>query len=663
MLRFVKLVIDNFGPFKGTQTIDFTRNDGVTIIWGNNGRGKTTLLNIFRYALFGKIQTRQGKVDDLSSLSNIEGRSEGKYGFKVVLHMEMDEDRYELTRQFDVRDGVSVPTKNDDFVQNVFLRKNTSVLSGEARDHFLRNIMPEQVARFFLFDGELLQEYEELLKDETHAGALIKEAIEKILGVPVLTQGAVDIKAALDEYRSEKNKAAQKSTDIDKINGQIAQLQSKLQHHTDEFDRLKKELFTALSEKDSTETEMSQTEHIRALLLQAQNLEGSIEEKKAQKEALIASICVETKDAWKTMVIPCLGDALKTAESRMYELESKGRAHEQAAHFIDEMKTALDEHHCPVCDQDLGEDLIGKLQQRVLSATSEFSGLSDSEVQEQDSLRLRIATLRQMQFENNKSILESYEKRLQELIVQISKAERDLKTVRDEISKYGDIDESITHLVDQHSKIVQRIKILEDGKKQEQDIIEETRQALSTLESKIDSLAVGAKFEAAKKRVELLEQLYGIFDRGVAEYRDKLRKDVERDATELFLKIRNDEDYIRLEINENYGLTIIHRSLTPVPLRSSGYEHVVALSLIGALHQNAPLSGPIIMDSPFGRLDPGHKTKIASALPSMSNEVILLAYTSEIDEQEARERLGSALNHEYRLTRHSSFNTQIERQN
>lgn len=98
-------------------------------------------------------------------------------------------------------------------------------------------------------------------------------------------------------------------------------------------------------------------------------------------------------------------------------------------------------------------------------------------------------------------------------------------------------------------------------------------------------------------------------------------------------------------------------------LEERDYEHVVALSLIGALHQNAPLSGPIIMDSPFGRLDPGHKTKIASALPSMSNEVILLAYTSEIDEQEARERLGSALNHEYRLTRHSSFNTQIERQN
>jgi len=663
MLRFTKLVVENFGPFKGTQAIDFTQNDGVTIVWGNNGRGKTTLLNIFRYALFGKIQTRQGTVNDFSTLSNIEGRSEGKYGFKVALHMDLDGDHYELTRQFDVRDGVSIPTKNDDFVQNVFLRKNTSVLSGEARDHMLRNIMPEQVARFFLFDGELLQEYEELLKDDTHAGVVIKDAIEKILGVPVLTQGAIDVKAALDEYRAEKNKAAQKSTDIDKITGQIAVLQSKLELHTAEYERMKSELYTALSDKEASETELSQTEHIRDLLSRAKELDGSIEEAKAKKGAMISSICVTTKEAWKTMVIPCLDRTVADIDKNIKELETKASAHDQASYLIDALRVAIKDHHCPVCERGVDDDIIEKLENRMSEAASEFAGLSEAESQELATLRLRLAALSQMKFDNCKPVLEVYEKQLQELIVQISKFERDLKTVREEIAKHGDIDESLTHLVEEHSKIVQRIEILEQGKKKEQDIIDETRQSLASMEAKIDSLAVGAKFTAAKKRVELLDHLYEIFDKGIAAYRDKLREDVESDATDLFLKIRNDEDYVRLEINDNYGLSIVHKSGTKVPFRSAGYEHIVALSLIGALHQNAPLSGPIIMDSPFGRLDPDHKKKIASALPTMSNEVILLAYTSEIDEQDARERLGSSLNHEYRLTRYSAFNTQIERQN
>ena len=36
-----------------------------------------------------------------------------------------------------------------------------------------------------MFDGELLQEYEELLINESEAGHRISEAIERILGVPI----------------------------------------------------------------------------------------------------------------------------------------------------------------------------------------------------------------------------------------------------------------------------------------------------------------------------------------------------------------------------------------------------------------------------------------------------------------------------------------------
>lgn len=39
MLHFDKLILNNFGPYKGRQVIDFTLESGVTIFWGNNGRG------------------------------------------------------------------------------------------------------------------------------------------------------------------------------------------------------------------------------------------------------------------------------------------------------------------------------------------------------------------------------------------------------------------------------------------------------------------------------------------------------------------------------------------------------------------------------------------------------------------------------------------------
>lgn len=104
-------------------------------------------------------------MDDIWKLVNSEGMKARKYDFKVVLKMLHDGKKYELTRQYSVRSGVTVPSKNDDYVQDVFLKVDGHFPPN--KEHELAMIMPEDVSRFFLFDDELLQEYEELVKDET----------------------------------------------------------------------------------------------------------------------------------------------------------------------------------------------------------------------------------------------------------------------------------------------------------------------------------------------------------------------------------------------------------------------------------------------------------------------------------------------------------------
>ena len=79
MLQFVSMTIDNFGPYKGANAIDFTDQKGVSIFWGDNGRGKTVLLNAFRFALFGTIQRRHGSLRSLREMENYENRSFGQY--------------------------------------------------------------------------------------------------------------------------------------------------------------------------------------------------------------------------------------------------------------------------------------------------------------------------------------------------------------------------------------------------------------------------------------------------------------------------------------------------------------------------------------------------------------------------------------------------------
>jgi hypothetical protein len=66
------------------------------------------------------------------------------------------------------------------------------------------------------------------------------------------------------------------------------------------------------------------------------------------------------------------------------------------------------------------------------------------------------------------------------------------------------------------------------------------------------------------------------------------------------------------------------------------------------------------MDSPFGRLDYAHTTKVIQALPSMADQVMLLVYESELGPNQARNELAGKLRKEYRIRRRSARYSSLE---
>lgn len=662
MLKFISLTIEDFGPFKGVQTIDFTDKNGVTLIWGNNGRGKTTLLNIFRYAIYGKFQNRRGALVDLTALTNRESRIEGRYGFKVILNLEYCGESYKLTRQYKLRNGISRPTKNDDYEQVVSLKKGATVLSNVDAEHMLRLMMPSEVSRFFLFDGELLQEYEELLQEDSTTGATIKESIEKILGMPVLTNGAADTGKVLDFYENEKTRMAQKNKKTEQLGAQIVALKVKRQEHTADLERHRKELIEQQAKKAELKGQLDENEHVQKLLRDMDNLDSSITTKKFKKEALLSEMCSATKDAWKGLVGERVSQVLATVNTKLKDLESKETEHRVSTQIINSMKASLEKKHCELCDRDI-ED-AEKLKKRISEVETGLSKLSDEETEMLKELQQRQAVLESFQFSSNKQTIEVLERQLAIISVEITDEERKLKEVKEELQRHGDVETLSTKMqqcVEELSQCLKKIDILKDSEKTQTDAINDIKGILTGLNAKLDRAATGTDMVLARKRVEICEQIHNIFEEGIDAYRQLLKTSVEKDATNLFVQITNDPDYVGLQITDTYGMNIIHKDGgEPVPLRSAGFEHIVALSLIGALHKNAPLSGPIIMDSPLGRLDPIHKANITRLLPQLADQVVLLAYTHEIDEQLARSSLGTALKKEYRLAKETSFYTRIE---
>jgi DNA sulfur modification protein DndD len=656
VLSIRSISLTDFGPFKGEQHIAFPADSGVSIIYGENMRGKTTLLNAIRYALFGKVIARGATKASINQIGNWETAKEnGRYGFKVVLNFEHEGSRYQLTREHRPRNGVKTPQTDLDYQEDCFLRRDDTVLGPEQRDAELPRIMPETVSRFFLFDGELLQQYEELLRNESDMGRDIKEAIERILGVPILTNGRGDLSEMAKEAQKREAKAAQKNQKTQSLGNQHEALLKQRDGMQEETDRLKKDLEPKRLAKASQEDLLRKTEKTRALLDErtrvqedVTNAEARLKEKEDKRKELLSV-------AWKGLLNRRIRS---TRDSLEQELKTQRDVYQRAlveANMVASVRKALEDGQCSACGQELSvaaRERLGRVFSKVVS--KEERERAEMAIQ---NLDVRIAALKQSEAPINADVLQEVQDAIDEARIKKATAEDRLSDIREQTK---DLDETeVRRLYSEYDKTVTEIGILQEGIRKQEEALRVINESISRVEAEMARFA-DSDLEKERMRKELCERLKALFSAAVASYRERLRGKVEADATALFIKLTSEPEYTALSINDSYGLTIVHQDGSSIPVRSSGAEHIVALSLMGALQRNAPLRGPIIMDSPFGRLDDVHTNKVVQALPSMADQVMLLVYESELDPKQARNDLQGKLRKEYRITRVSARHSEIE---
>jgi DNA sulfur modification protein DndD len=162
-------------------------------------------------------------------------------------------------------------------------------------------------------------------------------------------------------------------------------------------------------------------------------------------------------------------------------------------------------------------------------------------------------------------------------------------------------------------------------------------------------------------RIKLTGDISNVFEDAISVYRNQRKEEVEAKATEIFRQIRSKTDFDKLDINENFGLSIVTKRgtlLNRSEWRSAGEEQIVALALIGALNKCAQIEAPVFMDTPFGRLDLTHGRKVLSFLPKMSEQVVVFVTDREF-RKEDEEYLGDSIKSdhvlEYRGEQDGSF--------
>jgi DNA sulfur modification protein DndD len=658
-VRIQELILHNFMPYRGEHRLDLPTTDerNVIVVFGDNMRGKTSILNALRWGLYGYAKGRHGRPIDTAHLVNSDAVADGDYAVSVRLKFEAGGRTYELRRSAELRDSVVRPRNNGDFHVEVVLRRDGSVLTGEELDHELNQLMPEQVSRFFLFDGELLQEYESLLSDSNEQGQRIKEAIEQVLGVPALLSGRKRLAVLLKQAQAVQ---AKENKHIAALKG-FAEQQIALQERLGAAVADRASLLTS---REAVETEiegmdemLAQTEAAERAAVDLSRIDASIAAIKKREETIKGDRFSVLRDAWRDLVQPRLRARIEQLEasSARFEgaLERKGALKER----IKSLRSGIASTKCDACGQivdaarrdALGAEL-GKCESDLAEATTStdaFAAVSEelSRLRKLTSTQAR-GRLRGLEADSNRNNVE------------LTRFEGERDALRARISDADTAE--IARLRSQRDQKLRNLgRLLQDLTRVDEEIagFESKQNEIARIMSK----STAARSERSNREVDVYGALERVFAEGTNVLRERLRNVVAAKATESFLRLTTEKSYRGLTINENYGLSIVDRDGRVVSLRSAGAEQIVALSLIDGLNRTSRKRGPIVMDTPLGRLDPRHREAVLSEVPRMAEQVVLLVHEGEISRTGGLRPLAHRVAAAYEIVRVSSSASTIQR--
>lgn len=624
-----ELVINNFMPYKGLHKITFPQHEtqNVMLVYGDNMRGKTSFLNSIRWGFYGVALGRHLRVIPRIRIINIEAASEDDWEVSIMLRFINDGKEYELRRSIDKKEHVSRPRSDADFVETIGLMVDGEVVPGNEVVPQINQVIPEEISRFFLFDGELLQEYENLLIEKSDQGEKIKEHIEQALGVPALTQGRDELAVLLKDARSIQSRDAKKDKEAKSYAEQQRQLEIKLDALEKDKLQLVEQRNDAQSELDEIEDTLANTEAVQRRKGEQQELEGErkvlekdLQELENDERGLLKTCWI---DVLRDSVSPYLDELVNKRDNLQIVLKEDAVRRSD----IKKLSESLVNPVCPTCFQQIPNQELEKIKTRLELLESEQE-MSVVNFDDMASVNQKLDKLSKVKSSSEgERILECIRKQ-QKIQVELIRIDSELEAIEKEIKNYDT--ESIMRQRDKKMRLTVLLSRLEQDIDKIKTEIEKNNKEQDHI-AKLISKSKGSHGQLSSIRVNVYQELEQTFSKGIEYLRDRLREDVEEYASRAFFELTTEKQYSGLTINKNYGLSIKDREGRVIEERSAGAEQIVALSLIDGLNRTARKAGPIVMDTPLGRLDPKHRENVLRYLPKMAQQVVLLVHEGEID--------------------------------
>ncbi|BDU68718.1 hypothetical protein GETHOR_08190 [Geothrix oryzae] len=616
----------NVGTFRGSQSVQLTPSSPghipVVLIGGQNGRGKTTLLDSIHYALYGR-NARLAKRGDLSWEEFLKGlihrHSPKDEGAAITLqlrfHAEGTERHLKIQREWKANSGKVKETLT------VWMDGSLAPEVAEEWTEFVENLIPSRIAHLFLFDGEQIA----ALADPDKSREILRTGIYGLLGADLLDRLDKDLLALGRRYRMD---AAPQETakEVERLQGDCLEAKQAVSDLAAAIKSLQEEVARLHEQREGIQSEIqSQGGH---LLERRNGLE--------QEERHLQTQITEMEDEIRRLqsgILPLVG-----VRGLLEEIGQQA-AKEQILRGGQEWLERLTDR-----DKNLLKDMEKARVSTVILKRLESWLEKDREILASDLRGTEVEYdfspegYAQLQHLLHGGIQET-SIQFEVVQVRLSAHRGALEKVQRSLARIPD-PEAVRHLLEARAQIEQKIGALafeiqskEKGRAEAEGRLTQLERRLAKEHTDLELSRIESALQ--RRNIEHLERakdtVRAFRDALVARDIHRIEKEILRSAQTLYSKkklisrVSIDPGTFQITIFDSTGEAFSVHQL------SAGERQILAISILWGLCAASGKSLPVIIDTPLGRLDHNHRENlVVSYFHKASHQVVLLSTEEEI---------------------------------
>jgi DNA sulfur modification protein DndD len=639
-MKLKRILLHNFSAFEGNHELDLSPSDNpsknIVLIGGMNGSGKTSLLEAVKLCLYG--ERKSGLLSPQESPSafinkRFNQNARDKREKRMFVELTFDKVPIPNFQEIKIRRSWffdSVTGKYEDSSMTISLDgKELQLVGKEQWQDFIDEKIPPGISDFFFFDGEKIQQ---LADDDTDRESL-RDSIRNLLGLKTLANLSSDLSTHIDNVRRSSDSVT--DAELKKLEAEEADFVEKVRIGNDELEKIQDELL------DLREVDERLEKEIRRLTGLGTDNRGVLEQEVAEAE--------RQKRTANDEILRMAGEILPFAISgRICEdLRERLRA-EDALRQWEASKVRVHPQLDKIVKRVFWDESINRPRPDISPPQKTFYAklLTD----EWESLFVpkpddaADTVIHELSTRDERFVLSTLEKvsgevvgRLKELLEMRERASRRWQDYNRELSNLPEDNSYIGQLVTDSREKQLRQQVLFEQKGRLQDEITRHEREIKSVNEKIEHLK-GKLQESRKARhqVILAKKIRSI----VGDYEKllQLRKiaELEQHTTEMYRKLARKNDFVgEVKIDLSTFDVTIHDPRGNIKEKrrlSAGEKQIYAISLLWGLARSSDVDLPIIVDTPFARLDSEHRTNIAMHyFPFASEQVVILSTDEEID--------------------------------